>query len=40
MAFLFELGADRRRNDERLGDIIDRGGSALLIATTDTLGVE
>jgi hypothetical protein len=38
--WLFEPGADRRRNAECLGDIIDRGGSALLIAMTDTLGVE
>jgi hypothetical protein len=35
LAFLFEPGADRRRNDERLGDIIDRGGSALLIRIAD-----
>ena len=38
--WLFEPAADRRRDDERLGKMIDGGGSALLTAATDTLGVE
>jgi hypothetical protein len=38
--FLFEPGADRRRDAERLGKMIDANGSALLVATTDVLGVE
>jgi hypothetical protein len=38
--FMFEPGADRARSSERLYEMIDGEGSALLVVTTDVLGVE
>jgi hypothetical protein len=38
--FLFEPDADRSRKSDRLGEMIDGDGSALLAAVTDPMGIE